>query len=216
MASRERADAGADTDPVRPEQGSHEESYGATRHGAGAGDAGDLQETDPVPGHSESHEEHDTATNWDGPAPGSALDSAIHTLIAAIRQEFARERRREREKLKTVFQQRIRQLEIEANRKVQEKLSRARIRDREKLLEREQRLDDMFARLNELAREVATQKLQLKKSRTEFEQKLMESDFIQSELRHLGKQIGDQIETFGDTLPGDGFVEDMEQERKAG
>ncbi len=202
MASQERAESGAGTDRMQT-----------------SGDTHDGVEQPQA--HRESHINdlmNDSGDNeeFDAPPSGSALDSAIHTLIAAIRQEFARERRREREKLKVVFQQRVRQLEIEANQRVREKLSRARVRDKEKLLERERRLDDMFAKLNDLAQEVASQKRQLKKSRTEFEQKLMESDFIQSELRHLGKQIGDQIDTFGDSLPDDSFVEDIDKERKAG
>ena len=146
----------------------------------------------------------------------SALESAIHTLIAAVRQESARERKRERENLMHVFQQRVHQLEIDANRKVREKLVRARERDRAKLEERSRRLDTMFAQLNRLAREVAEQKQALQKSRKELEAKLVESDLIQSELRDIGLHLGEQIETFGDSLPDDSFIEQFEPKRQAG
>ncbi len=212
MASQERAESGAVTG--RMQAGGEQRDTADNRVDIRSAAREPVSDTeDPF---SDLIDDSDIPEELDSPAAGSALDSAIHTLIAAIRQEFARERRREREKLKAVFQQRVRQLEIEANRKVRDKLSRARVRDKEKLLDREQRLDAMFARLNDLAREVASQKLQLKKSRAEFDQKLMESDFIQSELRHLGKQIGDQIDHFGDSLPDERFMEDIDHELKAG
>ena len=212
MASRDRAKSGAGTDRVSASGVQRVDINMKSDHGDSHRNAGQRR-VDPF---ADETDGSGLPEELDAPATGSALDSAIHTLIAAIRQEFARERRREREKLKVVFQQRVRQLEIEANQRVREKLSRARVRDREKLLDREHRLDTMFAQLNDLAKEVASQKRQLKKSREEFEQKLMESDFIQTELRHLGKQIGEQIDTFGDSLPDDSFIDDMDRERKAG
>jgi hypothetical protein len=145
----------------------------------------------------------------------SAIDSAIHTLIAAVRQECARERKRERDNLMNLFQQRVHQMEIEANRRLRDKLTRARERDREKLEERSMRLDTLFAQLNRLAREVAEQKQVLRSSRDELEAKLIESDLIQSELRNIGLHLGEQIEHFGDSLPDDSFIEKFEPKRQA-
>ncbi len=188
-------------------------------------DAGDVSERPDHGGESmpasadaearrfESIDELVDATTVESGESESALNAAIHYLIATIRQEFARERQRERDKLKHVFQDRIRQIEMEASRKVREKLARARERDREKLEERSRRLDEMLTNLNKLAREVVAQKQELRRSRDDLEQKLMESDLVQSELRHLGRRLGEQIDTFGDTLPDEQLLSDLESRR---
>lgn len=174
-------------------------------------DAGDTEA-----GSQTENVESGTDSGWmEAAVTESAIDSAIHTLIAAVRQECARERKRERDNMMHVFQQRVHQLEIKANRRLREKLTRARERDREKLEERSLRLDTLFAQLNRLAREVAEQKQVLRSSRDELEAKLIESDLVQTELRNIGLHLSEQIETFGDSLPDDSFIEKFEPKRQA-
>ena len=140
----------------------------------------------------------------------NSVESALETLLAALRREFSLVRKRELKSMQDTFRQQMKRLEFEANRQLKQKLSDARTRDRAKIEEREQRLHEMVKKLNILAREIAQQKLQLKKSRREFEQKLMESDFIQSELRNIGKQMGDQVDSLGDSLLDEDFSEDAD------
>jgi len=141
------------------------------------------------------------------------LESAIQTLVAALQGEFARERKEEQKNLQEAFRQQIKRLEFEANRQLKKKVAHARKKDRAKVDERERRLLAMVKNLNRLAQEIAEQKVQLKKSKEQFEQKLVESDFIQNELQNLGKQMGEQVDSLGDSLLEDGFVEDSEAKK---
>ncbi|MGI9317833.1 MAG: hypothetical protein ACR2QW_10900 [bacterium] len=145
---------------------------------------------------------------------GDYLESAIQTLVAALRHEFARQRSKEHSRLKEAYRQQIKRLEIEANQRVKKQLKSSRHKDRSKIQEREQQLHDLLAKLGLLAREIGHQKKLLKKSREEFEQKLMESDFVQNELRHLGQQLGEQVDSLGDSLLDEEFMENIEQDRK--
>ena len=145
---------------------------------------------------------------------GDYLESAIQTLVAALRHEFARQRSKEHARLKEAYRQQIKRLEIEANQRVKKQLKSARHKDRARIQQREQQLHDLLAKLGLLAREIGQQKKLLKKSREEFEQKLMESDFVQNELRHLGQQLGEQVDSLGDSLLDEEFMENIEQDRK--
>jgi hypothetical protein len=145
---------------------------------------------------------------------GDYLESAIQTLVAALRHEFARQRSKEHARLKDAYRQQIKRLEIEANQRVKKQLKSSRHKDRAKIQEREQQLHDLLAKLGLLAREIGHQKKLLKKSREEFEQKLMESDFVQNELRHLGQQLGEQVDSLGDSLLDEEFMDNIEQDRK--
>ena len=145
---------------------------------------------------------------------GDYLESAIQTLVAALRHEFARQRSKEHARLKEAYRQQIKRLEIEANQRVKKQLKSARHKDRARIQQREQQLHDLLAKLGLLAREIGQQKRLLKKSREEFEQKLMESDFVQNELRHLGQQLGEQVDSLGDSLLDEEFMENIEQDRK--
>jgi DNA anti-recombination protein RmuC len=145
---------------------------------------------------------------------GDYLESAIQTLVAALRHEFARQRSKEHARLKDAYRQQIKRLEIEANQRVKKQLKSSRHKDRAKIQEREQQLHDLLAKLGLLAREIGQQKKLLKKSREEFEQKLMESDFVQNELRHIGQQLGEQVDSLGDSLLDEEFMDNIEQDRK--
>jgi len=145
----------------------------------------------------------------------NSLESAIQTLVAALQREFARERKEEQKNQQEAFRQQIKRLELEANRQLKKKIAHARGKDRARAEEREQRLLAMVKNLNRLAKEIANQKLQLKKSKQEFEQKLVESDFIQTELQNIGKQMSEQVDSLGDSLLDDSFIEETEVKKFA-
>lgn len=146
----------------------------------------------------------------------SAIETALHQFVLALKQEFARERDRERAKIRQAFTEHVRKIEIQARQVVRERVAETRSRDQKKIVEREKRINDLFRKLNLLARDIAHQKQELKKSRDEFDQKLMESDFIQTELRNIGQQMGKQVDSLGDSLLEEQFMEDTITQRKYG
>ncbi len=146
----------------------------------------------------------------------SAIENALHQFVTALKQEFARERDRERAKIRQVFTEHVRKIEVQARQVVRERVAETRARDQKKIVEREKRINEQFRKLNLLARDIAHQKQELKKSREEFDRKLMESDYIQTELRNIGQQMGKQVDSLGDALLEEEFMEQALPERKYG
>ena len=157
-----------------------------------------------------------TGTPGEGAGENSAIEAALAQFVTVLKQEFARERERERAALRAAFTEQVRKIEIEARKVVRERVIEARNREQKKIAEREKRINDLFRKLNLLARDIAHQKQVLKKSREEFDRKLLESDFIQTELRNIGHQMGEQVDSLGDSLLEEGFIEETMPERKVG
>lgn len=153
----------------------------------------------------------DSSSDGDGP-----IELALQQFVQALKHEFARQRQRERDAVRAAFTEQVRKIEIEARKVLRERVIEARNREQKNVAEREKRINGLFRKLNLLARDIAHQKQVLKKSREEFDRKLLESDFIQTELRNIGHQMGEQVDSLGDSLLEEGFIEETMPERKAG
>ena len=80
----------------------------------------------------------------------SAVDKKIQELVLALKQEFAEERDRERQKIRQVYSEHVRRIESQARKTVRQHVREAKRSHQKKVAEREQRI-------NALSKKVALQ-----------------------------------------------------------